>query len=287
MREKDAAWSPDGKWIAYISDQTGEEEVYVVAQDGKGQPVQLTTGSSSFHFAPVWSPDSKKLAWADRGMRLHVLEVATKKPVEVDKATMQEITDYTFSPDSSWLAYTKRTENGFQAIFLYGLADKKTTQATDADGSYGPAFDPDGKYLYFLSDREVNPTLGNYELSYTVNKVTRPHALVLRADLPSPFAPRSDEVKPAEEKKKEDAKKEEDKKKEEKGDKPAPPSASTSRASGSGWCPSPSPPATTPACLRPAARSSGCPHPPRPSRTRTRPRPRCASSTWRSARKAR
>ena len=223
VREKDATWSPDGKWIAYVSDQTGEEEVYVVAQDGKGQPVQLTTGSSSFHFAPVWSPDSKKLAWGDRGMRLHVLEVATKKTVDVDKATMQEMTDYTFSPDSSFLAYTKRTENGFQAIFLYGLADKKTTQATDADGSYGPAFDPDGKYLYFLSDREVNPTLGNYELSYTVNKVTRPHALVLRADQPSPFAPRSDEVKSAEEKKKEEAKKEEDKKKEEKGEKPAAP----------------------------------------------------------------
>jgi tricorn protease len=196
VREKDATWSPDGKWIAYTSDQTGEEELYMIPQDGKGTAVPLTTGSASFHFAPVWSPDSKKLAWADRGMRLYTLEVDTKKVVQVDKATVQEMTDYTFSPDSSWLAYTKRTDNSFTALFLYNLVDKKTTQATEADGSYSPAFDPDGKYLYFLSDRDVNPTLGSFELSYTVNKVTRPEALVLRADQPSPFAARSDEAKP-------------------------------------------------------------------------------------------
>ena len=213
VREKDAAWSPDGKWIAYTSDQTGEEEVYVAAQDGKGTPTQLTSGSASFHLPLVWSPDSKKLAWADRSQRLHVVEVATQKPVEVDRGALQEITQYVFSPDSEWLAYTKRTDNGQTAIFLYGLAKKAITMATEADGSNDPAFDPDGKYLFFLSEREINPTLGSFELSYTVNRTSRPQALVLRADLPSPFAPRSDEAKPVdpkeEEKKKEEAKKKE------------------------------------------------------------------------------
>jgi tricorn protease len=128
--------------------------------------------------------------------------------VEVDRGALQEITQYVFSPDSEWLAYTKRTDNGLTAIFLYGLVKKAITMATEADGSNDPAFDPDGKYLFFLSEREINPTLGSFELSYTVNRTSRPQALVLRADLPSPFAPRSDEAKPVDPK-------EEEKKKEE------------------------------------------------------------------------
>jgi tricorn protease len=199
VREKSAAWSPDGKWVAYVSDASGEEEIHVLAQDGRTPPRQVTSGSSSWHFAPVWSPDSKKIAWADRSMRLYWVDVETKQPpVQADLARVQEITDYTFSPDSKWIAYTKRTENTFTGIFLYSLEAKAVHAATPADGSQSPAFDPEGKYLYFLSDRDVSPTLGSLELSFTVNKMTRPQALVLRADLPSPVAPKSDEVKPDE-----------------------------------------------------------------------------------------
>ncbi|HEY5908626.1 MAG TPA: PDZ domain-containing protein, partial [Vicinamibacteria bacterium] len=212
VREKEGSWSPDGKWIAFVSDQTGEEEVYVAPQDGKGAAQKLTSGSSSFHFSLAWSPDSKKLAWADRSQRLHVVDVATKKALEVDRGALQEITEYTFSPDSEWLAYTKRTENGLTAVFLYSLGSRQVTMATEADGSNGPAFDPDGRHLFFLSEREINPTLGSFELSYTVNRTSRPQALVLRADLPSPFAPRSDEAKPVEPK--DDEKKKEAKRKE-------------------------------------------------------------------------
>jgi tricorn protease len=199
VRERNAVWSPDGRWIAYFSDATGEEELYVVAQDGRSKPIQLSSGPATWHFPPRWSPDSTKLAWADRGLRLWWVSLADRKPQQAVQAPFREIADYAWSPDGRWLAYATDTALETSAVFLYALDQKTSTQAT-ADGfdSREPSFDPEGKVLYVLSDRDVAPTLGRLERSYTVNKMTRPHAITLRADLPSPFAPRSDEVKPAE-----------------------------------------------------------------------------------------
>ncbi len=209
VREKDAVWSPDGRSIAYWSDATGEEELYVAAQDGKSKPVKLTSGPASWHFKPVWSPDSTRLAYADRGMRLWQVSVADQKPVQVAKAPYREIHNYAWSPDSRWLAFASENEAELSVVSLYSVDGRTTTQVT-ADGyqSTEPVFDPEGKVLYLLSDRDVSPTLGQFEQSYTVNKVTRPHAITLRADLPSPFAPQSDEVTPPDQKKdeKKDAK---------------------------------------------------------------------------------
>ncbi len=196
VREKDAVWSPDGKWIAYVSDATGEEEIFIVPQDGKGKPTQITTGSDSWHFPPVWSPDSKKIAWSDRAMRLWYVDLGEKKPVQVDKAVVWEISEYAWSPDSRWIAYTKAQDNDLAAIYLYSLESRASTRVTsNLERSRDPVFDPDGKYLYLLSDRDVNPVMGQLEASFTVTSMTRPYALVLRSDLPSPFAPRSDEAK--------------------------------------------------------------------------------------------
>jgi tricorn protease len=198
VREKDAVWSPDGRWLAYFSDATGEEELYIEAQDGRSSPVKLTAGPPTWHFPPVWSPDSKRIAWADRGLRLWWISIEDRKPVQVIEAPQVEITDYAWSPDSRWLAFASALENRVRALFLHSTADRTTTQVTSgAFDSSEPVFDPEGRYLFLLSDRDVAPTLGAFELSYTVNKTTRPHAIVLRGDLPSPFAPRSDEVKPA------------------------------------------------------------------------------------------
>lgn len=214
VRERNATWSPDGRWLAYWSDASGEEELYVAAQDGKTPPVKLTSGPPTWHFPPVWSPDSSKLAWADRGLRLWWVSLADKQPQLALKAPHREIREYDWSPDGRWLAYATDTAAETSAVFLYSLDTKASTQVT-ADGfdSGEPVFDPDGKHLFVLSDRDVAPTLGRLERSYTVNKMTRPHAITLRADLPSPFAPRSDEVKIAEAK---DEKKDGDKKDEEK-----------------------------------------------------------------------
>ena len=103
--ERDAIWSPDGKWIAYNSDATGENELYVRAQDGKGQPQQITSKSETYDYQPVWSPDSKKLLWSDRLQRLRYVDVASKAVTEVDHDKIGEIGSYDWSPDSQWIAW--------------------------------------------------------------------------------------------------------------------------------------------------------------------------------------
>lgn len=196
VREKNAVWSPDGKWIAFISDATGEEEVQIVPEDGKGAPVALTTGSSSWSFPPVWSPDSKKLAFADRAMHLWVVDVASKQKTLVDTARIWEISQYAFAPDSRWLAFRKRVDTDFGAIFLWDAGTKASTQVTPSVVDSGePVFDPDGEYLWFLSDRDIAPMLGEFDPAFTVNRTTRPYALLLKSDGVSPFAPKSDEPK--------------------------------------------------------------------------------------------
>ncbi len=215
-RERNATWSPDGRWLAYWSDASGEEELYVVAQDGRSPPVKLTSGPPTWHFPPAWSPDSTKLAWSDRGLRLWWVSLADKKPVQAAKAAHREIDDYTWSPDGRWIAYATDAATDRSVIHLYSLETRSSTQVTsDGFDSGEPVFDPDGKVLYLMSNRDVAPTLGQLDRSYTVNKMTRPHAITLRAALPSPFAPRSDEVKlggEAKEEKKDGDKKGEEKK---------------------------------------------------------------------------
>lgn len=198
-RERNAVWSPDGKSIAYWSDASGEEELFVAPQDGRGEPVKVAPATNTWHFPPVWSGDSRKLAYSDRAMRLWVVDVAERKPVLVDTATILEISRYALSPDGQWLAYVKTVENDFPVVFLHSLVTKKTVPVTSAASRAAePVFDPEGKYLYLFSDRDLNPTLGLFEASYTVNKATRPYALLLAAATPSPFAPKSDEATLAE-----------------------------------------------------------------------------------------
>jgi tricorn protease len=198
--EHGVAWSPDGKWIAYISDASGEEELYVSPQDGMGPAVEITKGDKGFLMPPEWSPDSKKLAYADQKLRLWYVDVEAKKPVLVDTAVYFEITSYAWSPDSQWISYAKVYENTNHAIELYSLASGKITDATDSftDSNF-PAFDPDGKYLYFASSRDYNEVVGVFDTEFSNPKPMRVYAITLQNDTPSPFATQSDEVtvKPA------------------------------------------------------------------------------------------
>jgi len=195
IREKSTVWSPDGRWIAYISDRTGEDEIYITPQDGMGEEQQITSGYKGFKFAPAWSLDSKKLAWADKDLRLWYTDIKEKKAVEVDRAKFGEITNYSWSPDSKWLVYDKPSETTFSVVYLYSLADRKTTAVTTAmTNSFAGLFDPDGKYLYFLSDRDFNEVLGNIDFEFANPKTTRVYIATLKKDEPSPFPALSDET---------------------------------------------------------------------------------------------
>jgi len=195
IREKYAAWSPDGKWIAYFSDRTGEDELYIIPQDGMGQETRITSDGKMFRLPAVWSPDSKKLLYADKDLRLFYVDIGEKKPIEIDKGKYADLTDYNWAPDSKWVVYAQATENLNRVIDLYSLAGRTITPVTDSfNDSWNPVFDPGGKYLYFLSNRDFNEVLGVYDIEFANPKATRVYLATLRSDLPSPFAPKSDEA---------------------------------------------------------------------------------------------
>ncbi|MBX7222434.1 MAG: PDZ domain-containing protein [Blastocatellia bacterium] len=227
-REKAATWSPDGKYIGYISDVTGEDELYLVTQDGSAPAVRLTTDGSVQRGNTRWSPDSKKLAFTDKSFNLWYVDVETKKVTKVAQSSHGNIFAYDWSPDSKWIAYarpelTEWNSGGFSVIYLYALADGKSHPVTDALTTSGnPTFDPSGKYLFFTSSRDLNATVGAFEWNYAYLKPQRLFCVTLQAETPSPFAPESDEVKIGSEKKPESEAKSEAKpegeKKEEKKD---------------------------------------------------------------------
>ncbi|HKY33523.1 MAG TPA: S41 family peptidase [Candidatus Polarisedimenticolia bacterium] len=199
-RERDPAWSPDGKWIVFLSDESGEYEIHVAASDGKTPPRQVTKGGATFRYAPVWSPDSRKVAFSDKTMAVWWADVESGKVTKVDTNKDGEIFDYRWSPDSRWITYSKPASTGFSSVMVYstetGKAERVSTGMTD---DYNPVFEPEGKHLYFLSRRTLNPQIGGFELNMNFWATDRIYAVTLREDLPSPVAPESDEE--AEEKK--------------------------------------------------------------------------------------
>ena len=216
--ERDAVWSPDGKWIAYNSDVTGENELYVRSQDGKSEPQQITSGADTYYYAPKWSPDSKKLLWSDRLQRLRYVDVTSKAITLVDQDKYGEIEGYAWSPDSQWVTWARPEENGMSRVYLYSLANKQQTAVTDSwYGSGEAVFSDDGKYLLLGSARDFKPTFGDEEFANVYRDMQRVYLITLGKETENPLAPKSDEVGKAEEKRqKEKAKKEEEKKPEEK-----------------------------------------------------------------------
>ncbi len=216
--ERDAIWSPDGKWIAYNSDVTGENELYVRAQDGKGDAVQLTSGADTYYYTAKWSPDSKKLLWSDRLQRLRFVDVTTKTVTQVDQDKWGEIEIFNWSPDSQWIGWGRPEENGLPRVNLYSLANKQQTAVTDNwYGSGEPIFSDDGKYLLLGSARDFKPSFGDEEFANIYRDMERVYLVTLAKETENPLAPKSDEVGKAEQKReKEKAKEAEGKKPEEK-----------------------------------------------------------------------
>jgi len=222
IREIYASWSPDGKWVAYLSERTGEYELYIRPQDGSDAEKRITYDGECYRLPPVWSPDSKKLLYSDKKLRLFYVDIEKKKPVLVDRAEVSEIHDYVWSSDSKWIAYSKNNPAYFASIYLYSLDKGKIYQITgELTDDFSPVFDPEGKYLYFISARTFSPTFSDFERTEYVYRNTRNIYLVtLQADTLSPFAPESDEEEVEDEEDKEDEEeKDEDKDKDKDKDK--------------------------------------------------------------------
>ena len=195
VHERDATWLPDGKLIAYISDATGEDEIYIMPQDGAGPATPLTDKADTYKYHPVWSPDSQKLLWSDKKQRLQMVEVKTKAVTLVVQATAWEIGHFSWSPDSQWIAYTKPEDRQMPRIYLYSMGAKATYPVTDGWFASGdPEFSSDGKYLLFTSRRHFAPRYSETEFNYAYFDMEGIDLVTLAKKTPSPFAPKSDEV---------------------------------------------------------------------------------------------
>ena len=197
-REKNAAWSPDGTQVALISDRDGDEALWLV--DEKGAWRRLTPGSP-FMTQPVWSPDGRWIVYSDKQMKLNLVEVATGAVSVIDRGEVDDawerwgIQDYVWSPDSRWIAYSKMEPSLYESIFVYSLVARSSTRLTDGwTNDWSPSFSPDGRFLYFLSNRTFNPVMGFVDQSHIFLDMTLPYVAILRSGEPSPFAPNADDA---------------------------------------------------------------------------------------------
>jgi len=213
VHEQNADFSPDGKNIAYISDETGEFELYMVKHDGSEPPVQLTKNNKTYIFGYEWSPDSKKILFNDKKMRLRYVDLETKKVTLVAQGERSPRFSFNWSPDSKWITYTK-PEKDFTKIRLYNIESKEHYNVTDGwYNSSNPSFSSDGKYLIFSSARDFNPIYSNTEWNHAYVDMSKIYLATLAKETPSPFALENDEVK-IESEEKADSGEEKDSKKE-------------------------------------------------------------------------
>lgn len=193
-------WSPDGKSIAWFSDQSGEYQLFISDQEGIEKPKIIAIPNPSFFFRPAWSPDSRYIAFTDTHYNLWVLEVATSKIKKADTerfAHPNRSMNPTWSPDSKWIAYARLLDNQFRAIRVYNVETEEMYQLTDAMAdAIAPVWDATGKYIWFLASTNYGLNTGWLDMSSYERPVTRSlYLIVLSKDDPSPLLPRSDEEK--------------------------------------------------------------------------------------------
>ena len=192
--ERNAAWSPDGRHIAYISDRTGETELYM--EDlASGELIQLTKDNDTYIRNFIWSPDSKKLLYTDRENRIVIVDIAARSKETVMQNPAAEFSDVRFSPDSRWITYTKPASNQMSVVYVCNLATKEEFPITEKwYNSDSPVFSQDGKYLIFNSDRDYNPIYGTMEWNHVFTKMGGIYIALLQNGTPSPFLSKDAEV---------------------------------------------------------------------------------------------
>ncbi len=208
VHDRNPKWSPDGKSVAFVSDATGEDEIHVGPADGSGPAKAITTGGDTYKYEIRWSPDSKKILWGDKKLRLQFVDVETKKVTLVDQAKAFETRDSTWSPDSKWVAFGRQEVDVMNKVYLYSLESGKSTAVTDGwyTASF-PTFSGDGKYLFFISARDFSPTYGNTEFNHIYRDMARVYFVTLAKATPNPLRPKlDDEPEPKKDDKKEEKK---------------------------------------------------------------------------------
>lgn len=193
--DRDGNWSPDGKYIAYISDQTGETEVWLQPVD-ESEPIQLTKNNDTYIRSIYWRPDSKKILYTDRKNRVVEVDVTSKSKNTLMQNPEGEFYDVEYSPDSKWITYTKSGANNMSVVYIYNLAEGKEYPVTEKwYDSSSPSFSQDGKYLIFNSNRDFNPIYSYIEWNFAYTKMGGVYLALLSKDTPSPFLNKDDEVK--------------------------------------------------------------------------------------------
>jgi len=194
--EDHPSWSPDGKTIAYTTDAGGEQQLALRPAEGGPEKV-ITHFANGYFYTPRWSPAGDQLAFSDNEHRLWTVAADGGEPREVARDPYNEMHDYSWSPDGKWLAYSITAANQQSGIWLYDVEGRKATRVSEAlTNDFSPVFDPNGKYLYFVSTRHENPTLSQSEFNVATLKMTGIYVATLARGAASPFAPRSDEGLP-------------------------------------------------------------------------------------------
>lgn len=196
--DRSPAWSPDGRFIAWFSDDSGEYQLKLKDQKAEKEEISISLGDKNFYYEPVWSPDSKKILYSDKHLRLYFIDIAERKPVLIDEDSYDRPDDFfaaSWSSDNKWIVYNKRLKNYMSAVFVFDVTAKKSYQLTDgrSEANY-PAFSRDGKYIFFTASTNYGRSVGWLDMSSYENPVRNSiYAIVLSKDAPSLLAPESDE----------------------------------------------------------------------------------------------
>ena len=218
--DRAADYSPNGKWMAWLSDQSGEYEIWIQTANGEGDARQLTSGADTYKFGFLWSPDSRYIAWNDQHYRLMLTDIETGKSKMLANSEYSRLGDFAWSPDSRWLAFTDGMPNQMGVIKVVNIENGNIELVSEAWYNSGsPSFSDDGKYLFFSSQRDFNPIYSRTEWNHAYINTDRVYMALLSKETPSPFAPENSDVKALEKdeaEKEADSKKKDSKKKDEK-----------------------------------------------------------------------